>query len=119
MDSTSKIVINEMRNAMVATVQIPLTRDVLSQFRTDLLVKIRTNYSPNLILNFSGLEIMDRKEFEEIQNIVQMAYLMGVKSYFVGLSPAIAATLVLMDVDIRNIKSALNLEDALSAIGES
>jgi len=45
---------------MVATVQIPLTRNILEQFRADLLAKIKTNYSPNLILNFSGLDLMDR-----------------------------------------------------------
>jgi len=104
---------------MVATVQIPLARDVLEQFRSDLLLKIKTDFSPYLILNFSGLEIMDRGEFEEIHSIAKMAYLMGVNSYFVGLSPEIAATLVLLDVDISNIRSALNLEDAFSAIEES
>ena len=104
---------------MVATVQIPLTRNILEQFRADLLAKIKTNYSPNLILNFSGLDLMDRGEFEEIQSIVDMAYLMGVNSYFVGLSPEIASTLVLLDVNTANIQSALNLEDAFSTIEES
>jgi len=48
-----------------------------------------------------------------------MAYLMGVNSYFVGLSPEIAATLVLLDVNTANIQSALNLEDAFATIEES
>lgn len=116
MEDQSKIVINEMRKAMVATVQVPLTRKVLEQFRSDLLRSIQTNFSPNLILNFAGLEMMDRSEFTELKSIVKMAYLMGVKSYYVGLNPNVAATLVQLDADVSGIRSALNLEDAFAAI---
>lgn len=115
-DSNSRIVVTEMSNAYVAAVQVPLTQDVLDRFCEDLLAKIKTSFLPNLILDFSGLDLMDRSEFNGMNAIAKMAYLMGVDSYFVKLNPHIAASLVQMGVEVDEIKTALNLEDAFAAI---
>ena len=105
-----------MSKAYVAAIQVPLTQDVLNRFRADLLEVIQTRFLPNLLLDFSGLELMDRSEFIGLNSIVKMAYLMGVDSYYVRLNPRIAAALVHMGVEVDEIKTALNLEDAFAAI---
>jgi rsbT antagonist protein RsbS len=112
----SKIVLNKMRKVIIATIQTALTENVLESFKNELLLCIELEFKPFLILDFSGLDILDIVEFEEMQKITQMAFLMGVKSYYVSLSPGIVASLIQMNVNISKVNSALNSEEALHLI---
>ncbi len=114
--SNAKIVLNKMSRVLIATIQIALTSEVLENFKAELLHNIENEFKPFLILDFSGMDMMDASEFENLQKITQMAYLMGVKSYYVSLSPGIVASLIQMEVNIDKVHSALNAEEAFKFI---
>jgi rsbT antagonist protein RsbS len=113
MQNESSIVINKIESALLATIQSALTDEVLSQFRADVLSRISESSINYLLCDFSGLDLLDIDEYREIQGICQMAELMGVTSIIVGLRPGIAATLVDYDIDPKNIRFALNIDEGL------
>jgi rsbT antagonist protein RsbS len=114
--SQARIILNKMSVAIIATIQTSLTKEVLEDFKAELLKSIETDFRPTLILDFSGLDMMDANEFSALQKVTLMASLMGVESYFVSLSPGIVSSLIQLDVNIDNINTALNAEEAVQII---
>ena len=69
-----------------------------------------------LILECSGVELMDRTEFEQIQSIARTVRLHGLTTYLVGLNPWIAGYLAEQDVDLTGIHARRGLEEALEML---
>ena len=117
-NTDSKVVINLINNALVATIQVSLSESVLKFFKQDLLEKLASSTCRYLILDFSGLDIIDPHEFNEIQKIIRMSDIMGTKSLCVGLNPSVVASLIQLEVDVSDIRSALNIEAAFAIISK-
>ncbi|MFD2166113.1 STAS domain-containing protein [Thalassotalea euphylliae] len=114
----SNIVLNKIESAVLATIQSALTDEVLNRFREDLLTHLSATSVKYLLCDFSGLDLLDIDEYQSVQKICQMAQLMGVTSIIVGLSPGLAATIVDYDIDTKNIRFALNIDEGLLLVRE-
>ena len=112
----SGIVLNAIRQALLATVQISLTQTVIEEFKIQVLNRIKETQFEYLLLDLSGLEIMDFDEYQKICQIIDMVSLMGVHSIIIGLRPEVVASLVEHDISNMNYKVALNIEDAFTKI---
>lgn len=106
-----------IHGCLVASIQINIDDDVLHQFQRDLLRRIRVTGAKGAIIDVSGVEIMDSSDFMAIRRTISMAALMGVDALLVGLQPGIVASLVDMDLDFDDLKTALNLEEAFRMLG--
>lgn len=107
---------------LVASIQIDLSDEVLFRFKRDLLEEIRMTQTRAVLLDVSGVDIMDRTEFEAICEIMRMSRLMGARSMLVGVKPEIACSLMDFDLDFSQMETALTLDQAfelLSFNGES
>ncbi len=98
---------------LIASIQIELTEEVLQQFRKDLLERLHISRARGVILDLSGVEIMDLEDFEALQRILSMAAIMGVETILTGLQPGVVSALVDLNADIDSINAALDLDDAL------
>jgi rsbT antagonist protein RsbS len=113
MSSTvDRIVLNPLRGAMVATLQGALTDKVLEQFRADVLDRLEKVKVSHLILDFSGMALMDPDEFSSVMKVAAMTRLMGVEAIVAGLRPEVVYALIQMDVDTKGIRSVLSVDDA-------
>ena len=110
---SDRIPLQLIRGCLVASIQIDLTDRVLSRFRQDLLARIGSTHVHGVILDVSGVEVMDSVDFEMLKTTMTMASVMGASPVIVGLKPGIVSALVDMDVDTRGVRAALNLDDAL------
>lgn len=64
------------RDCLVASIQVDLDDDVLRRFREDLLQRVHRTNPKGVILDVSGLEIIDATDFAELQRTMAMVSLM-------------------------------------------
>ncbi len=113
-----KIPLQLARDCVVASIQVDLDRDVLQQFREDLLRLLHTSGSNSVILDLSGLELMDLEDFEALRGTISMAAVMGAETVIAGLQPGIVSALVELDADVEGLVAARNLDDAFRLLEE-
>ena len=104
------------QNSVVASIQINLTQELLQELRQDLLEKLHTSRASGVIIDVSGVEIIDFTDFTELINIIDMVAIMGAKTVISGLKPGVISALVDLDADIDGINAALNIDDAFALI---
>jgi rsbT antagonist protein RsbS len=117
--ATDRIPLQLIQGCLVASIQVDLTEQVLAQFRQELLERIASTHVHGVVLDVSGVEVMDSTDFEMLRMTMSMASVMGAEPIIVGLKPGIVSALVDMDVDTRDVRAALNLDDALRMLGAS
>lgn len=101
------------QNCIVASIQVDLSEELLRLFREDLLKLLQSSEADGIILDLSGVEIIDAEDWEAIRGTMTMANLMGARSIVAGLRPGVVSALVELEVDVEDIDAALNLDEAL------
>ena len=104
------------RNIVVASIQVDLDDDVLARFREDLLHRIHETCSRGVILDVSGLEILDSEEFAALRRIITMITIMGAESVLVGLRPGVVSALIEAGADVDGLRAAINLDAAFALL---
>jgi rsbT antagonist protein RsbS len=115
-ETQSPIVLNRMGNVLVATVQTALTSSVLARFHKDLLNRLAAERSPTLLLDLSGVSLMDVEEFDALRKLARSAAIMGAETWFVGFRPEVVSTLVGVGAQTAGLRAALDVDDALTQI---
>jgi hypothetical protein len=67
-----------------------------------------------IILDLSGLQIIDHPDFLELKKIIDMAKVMGFNSVVSGMRPEVVSSLVALDADIDGIHATLTLDGAFN-----
>ncbi|MDJ0556121.1 MAG: STAS domain-containing protein [Microcoleaceae cyanobacterium MO_207.B10] len=100
------------QGCLIASIQIDLTEEILHQFRQDLLNRLHQTGVKGLIIDLSGVEVMDIEDFEAINTTLSMASIMGAKTILTGFQPGVVSSLVDLNVDFEQIQATLNLDHA-------
>ncbi|MGG1685056.1 STAS domain-containing protein [Pseudalkalibacillus sp. NRS-1564] len=69
-----------------------------------------------LVIDLSGVPIMDTMVANEIFQLINMLELSGIESILTGIRPEIAQTAVQLGIDFNNVNTYAHLHQALSAI---
>lgn len=104
------------QGCLIASIQVDLNQRVLEQFQQDLLDKIRSTQSKMVVLDVSGVEIIDREEFIALRKSMEMAQLMGSRTMIVGIRAGIACALLDYDIDFGDLETALTLDQAFEIL---
>ncbi|PCI80782.1 MAG: hypothetical protein COB20_02700 [SAR86 cluster bacterium] len=107
-----KVPLQVTHGYLVASIQVYLDEHMLAGFRDDLLSEIRDSDIDGVILDVSGVSIIDRTSFASLMKIRSMISLMGTRSVLVGIKAGVAASLIDLDVDLSRVDAVLQLEDA-------
>jgi rsbT antagonist protein RsbS len=83
----------------------------------DILSKICESPTTGLVIDVTGLWIMDSHLCALISRIARAASLMGAKTILCGLSPDIALTLQTMGLQLEGVATVASLEEALDRLG--
>jgi rsbT antagonist protein RsbS len=116
---TARIPLTVSRGCVVASIQRDLRGPVLQQFRDDLLERLQTSGVSGVIIDLSGVSIMDAYDFDGIRRTLDMAALMGARTVVVGLRPGVVSALVELDVDTGNFDTLLDLDDGFALFESS
>ncbi len=118
-NDATRIPLTVSRGCVVASIQRDLRGAVLQQFRDDLLERLQTSGANGVIIDLSGLSIIDADDFDGIRRTLEMAALMGARTVVVGLRPGVVSALVELDVDTGNFDTLLDLDDAFALFESS
>jgi rsbT antagonist protein RsbS len=105
-----------LRNCLVVTVQGELYDESLSRLRADILKKIQATKVRGMILDLCTVRVMDSFAFKFLADTARMASLLGVASVFVGLQPGVVSSLVDLEVEIDEVRTALTTEDGFEQL---
>ena len=113
-----RIPLQVVRGCVVASIQIDLTPEVLRQFRMDLLERVQESGANGVILDVSGVDILDLDDFNALRETIKMAEIMGARPILSGLNPGVVSALIDLGVDPEGLNTVLNLDDAFRLLDE-
>jgi rsbT antagonist protein RsbS len=110
------IPILRVRDTLLVTVQSDLHDAVAEAFQEDLLAVIEKTGVAGVVIDISGLDMVDSYVARVLADTGRMAGLMGAQAVIVGMRPEVAATLVRMGYSMANVKTALNVDEGLALL---
>lgn len=116
MADVNRIPIIKLYGNLIASIQVALSDQLVQQLQADVTAAIERSSATGLVIDISGIDLMDSYISRAIRDTSLMAKLMGVETVLCGLEPTIAMTLVEMGLDMRGVRSALNLEEAIELL---
>jgi rsbT antagonist protein RsbS len=114
-DST-RIPIIRLHGMLIVSIQTALSDMVVNQLKDDVTNEIQEVGARGLIIDVSGIDLMDSYISRAIRDIGLIARIMGVRAVICGLAPMIAVTLVEMGMDLKGVVGELNLDSALARL---
>ncbi|HEU5060288.1 MAG TPA: STAS domain-containing protein [Kofleriaceae bacterium] len=103
-------------DTLLITVNTELHDTVAEAFQEDVLASIEKTGAAGLIIDISGLDMVDSYVARVLADTGRMARLMGTESVLVGMRPEVAATLVRMGYPMEGVKTALAVDDGLALL---
>jgi rsbT antagonist protein RsbS len=116
MSELVRIPIIKLRDVLIVSIQVALSDRVVMQLKDDVTNRIEHTQARGLVIDVSGIDIMDSYISRTVRDIGLVARLMGVQTVISGLDPMIAMTLVEMGLELKGVKTALDLESALELL---
>ena len=113
MSDAARIPIIKLRDVLIVSIQVALSDRVVMQLKDDITARIEHSQARGLVIDVSGIDVMDSYISRTIRDIGMVARLMGVQTVISGLDPMIAMTLVEMGLELKGVRTALDLESAL------
>ena len=116
MQDISRIPIVELQGNLLVSLQGELSDRLVAQIKDDVTNRIARTRVDGLVIDVSGIEIMDSYISRSILDVGMMAKLMGVNTVISGMDPMIAMTLVEMGLDFSGVMTELNLDTAVERL---
>jgi rsbT antagonist protein RsbS len=112
------IPILRMGDVLLTTVHVELRDAVAEGFQTDVLTAIERSRAKGLIIDISGLDMVDTYVARILAETGRMARLMGTDTVLCGMRPEVSATLVRMGYPMDGVHAALDLDEGLIVLRE-
>jgi rsbT antagonist protein RsbS len=101
---------------LIVPIQLELSEDIMARLTSDVTSAIERSSVSGLIIDLTGVGYMDSFITRCIRDLAVTARVMGVSTVMCGLSWVVVVTLVEMGLSIPGVRSALNLEQALTML---
>ena len=114
-----KITIHETQGCLVVPIQEELTKEAALQIQRSLLEQVHARSVKGVIIDLSGVKVIDGILWEVFSKTTQMVKMLGSPSVITGLSPGVVASIIDLNLEINDLTTAMNLEDALDILTQS
>lgn len=101
---------------LIVSIQVTLSDHLVARLVADVTNAIETAPVSGLIIDISGVDVMDSYITRCIRDLAMTARLMGTETVICGMRPVVVMTMVEMGLDLQGVSSALNLERALESL---
>jgi rsbT antagonist protein RsbS len=113
---TGSIPILRLGDVLITTVHVELRDAVAEAFQADVLAAIEKGHVRGLVIDISGLDMVDTYVARILAETGRMARLMGTDTVLCGMRPEVAATLVRMGYPMEGVRAAMDLDEGLSLL---
>jgi rsbT antagonist protein RsbS len=103
---------------LLATVHVDLHDVVAEAFQEDVLTELEKQRAGGLVIDISGLDVVDTYVARILSETGRMAKLMGTQTVLVGMRPYVAATLIRMGYAMDGVVTALNVDDGIETLAQ-
>lgn len=102
--------------SLLVTVQIDLQDRSALQLQDDLAQRIVDTSADGVLIDISGMEIVDSFIGRMLSTIAAMSRVLGARTVVVGMRPAVAITMVELGLDLRGVDTALDVDRGLALL---
>jgi Anti-anti-sigma regulatory factor (antagonist of anti-sigma factor) len=111
--STSTTIVNE---CLIITLPNDIIDEEVEMGFNSILMLVEKYSVKGVILNLSMISSLDTYFFNLLERMAKTISLMGPKVVWVGLRPGVVSALIDLNIDMRKIKAACDLEQGISMI---
>ncbi|MBE8970583.1 STAS domain-containing protein [Nostocales cyanobacterium LEGE 12452] len=114
-----RIPILKMGNFLLVTIQVDMHDRLATTLQDDLTNCITQTHPHGVLIDISGLEIVDSFIGRILGNIAKISRVLDAETVVVGMQPAVAITLVELGMSLTGIRTALNVEKGMALLRSS
>src|SRR5262245_30918446 len=108
-----EVPILKQRDYLIASIQAVLTDEDLIRLRDQLVARVGRYRAKGVILDVTGLDVMDSFSVRTLRDLAHMIRLRGATTVIVGIAPEVAFSMVQLGLDLAGVPTTLDLEDGL------
>ncbi len=114
-----RIPILRMGDVLLVSIQVDMHDHLVVALQEDLTERIVATGARGVMIDISALEIVDSFIGRMIGQIAAIATILDAATVVVGMSPAVAITLVELGMSLPGVRTGLNVERGLQILRES
>lgn len=99
---------------LIVSMPTDMYDDAVLELQDQLLKKIETSESAGVIIDLSGVDIMDSFMCRTLDDITRMSYLMGARVVVTGIQAPVAIAMMELGIDPEGILTMLSLDKGLA-----
>ncbi len=111
-----RIPILRMGEFLLVTIQVDMHDRLATVLSDDLATRIFATRARGVLIDISALDMVDSFIARMLGSIAQMARVMDAETALVGMQPSVAMTLVEMGVELKGVRTALNVEKGMALL---
>lgn len=112
----SNITILKLKDNIIVPIQVELHDRSAQKLQMDILEKIEATGAKGLLIDISGVTIVDSFMGRLLGETAKMAGLLGAETVLVGMKKEVVITLIQLGMPLKNLHTALNIEDGLERL---
>lgn len=112
----SKVGMYVTRDCLVVPIQVELHDELVTQIQEDILRRVKGEQLKGVVIDLSGVAILDSVLARGVFDTAQMTSLLGVRTVITGLSAGVVASLIDLDFAPGNVPIALTLDEGLQTL---
>lgn len=111
-----RIPILQMGRYLLVTIQVDMHDRLATTLQDDLTAAILRTSARGVLIDISSLSMVDSFIGRMLANISSMSKIMDAETVVVGMQPAVAITLVELGLELRGVRTALNVDKGMSLL---
>ena len=111
-----RIPILRMGRYLLVTIQVDMHDQLAMSLQDDLTQRIVREKARGVLIDISSLDVVDSFIGRTISNIAAMSSVLDAQTVVVGMQPAVAITLVELGLDLKGVRTALNVERGMALL---
>ena len=114
-----RIPILKLGECLLVSIQVDMHDRLAMQLQDDLTSRIAETGARGVLIDISGLEMVDSFIGRMLGNIAAMSRVLDARTVVVGMRPAVAITLVELGMSLPGVCTALNVEKGMELLASS
>ena len=113
-----RIPILKMGDFLLVTIQVDMHDRLAMALQDDLTTAITRVGAQGVLIDISSLTMVDSFIGRMLANISSMSKVLDAETVVVGMQPAVAITLVELGLELKGVRTALNVDRGMSLLRE-
>ncbi len=113
-----RIPILQMGKLLLVTIQVDMHDRLAMALQDDLTAAITRTGAHGVLIDISSLTMVDSFIGRMLANISSMSKILDAETVVVGMQPAVAITLVELGLELKGVRTALNVDKGMTLLRE-